>query len=60
MMKKNTINQVDNLNKSLVGYDSCKKEAQKIERRMAEKKINEFKIVGIKKNHRFYFSSQKE
>ncbi len=48
-MKKITINLVDNLNKSSVGCDSCKKEAQKIERKMAETKINELKIDGIKK-----------
>ena len=44
MMKKNTINRVNDLNKSLVGCDPCKKAAQRIER-----KINDFKIDGIKR-----------
>ena len=43
-MKKNTIDRVNDLNKSLVGCDPCKKAAQRIER-----KINDFKIDGIKR-----------
>ena len=49
MMKKNTINRVDDLNKSSVGCDPCKKEAKKIKRKMEEEKINEFKIDSIKR-----------
>ena len=49
MMKKNTINRVDDLNKSSVGCYPCKNEAKKIERKMTEKKINELKIDGIKR-----------
>ena len=48
-MKKNTIDRVNDLNKSLVGCDHCKKAAQRIERKMDEKKINDFKIDGIKR-----------
>ena len=49
MMKKNTINRVNDLNKSSIGCDPCKKAAQRIERKMTEKKINELKIDGIKR-----------
>ena len=59
-MKKNTTNRVsslenlllqriDKLNKSSIGCDPCKKEAQKIQRKMEEEKINEFKIDSIKR-----------
>ena len=46
---KDTINQVEDLNKSLVGCNPCKKAAKEIERKMAEQKINELKIDGIKR-----------
>ena len=49
MMKEKTINRVEDLNKSLVGCDPCKKAVQIIERKMAEKKINELKIDGTKR-----------
>ena len=49
MVKKDTINQVEDLNKSLLGFNPCKKEAKKIERKMAEKKLNEIRIDSIKK-----------
>ena len=49
MVKKDTINQVEDLNKSLVGCNPCKKAAKEIERKMAEQKINELKIDGIKR-----------
>ena len=49
MMKKKTINRVDDLNKSSVGCYPCKKEAKKIERKMREEKLSELKIDKIKK-----------
>ena len=48
-MIKNTINRVDDLNKSSVSCDPCKKEVQRIKRKMTETNMNKLKIDGIKK-----------
>ena len=59
-MKKNTINRIDDLNKLSIGCYPCKKEAKKIERKMAEKKINELKVGGIKKIVDSIFQTSKD
>ena len=60
MIKKNIINRVNNLNKFSVGCDPCKKAVQIIERKMAEKKINELKIDGTKRIVDSIFQGYKE